>query len=84
MVNRAEKDDREDYGSDREKYNSSQGDERADQGKASESENQPDDEVGYSHGYYGGFGREGRMFGDRTENVSEPEPEAEAAGEGNK
>lgn len=28
------------------------------------------DEVGYSHGYYGGFGRAGKLFGDRTEDVS--------------
>lgn len=82
MVEKTAKDDREDYGSGREKYDSSQSDERTDHNQDSEGENQPNDEVGYSHGYYGGFGREGRMFGDQTEDVSEPEPEDEAAGEG--
>lgn len=42
------------------------------------------DEVGYSHGYYGGFGREGRMFGDRTEDVPEPAGENDSTGDGEK
>ena len=84
MVERAEKDDREDYGSGREKYDSSRSEGNASQANASESEDRPNDEVGYSHGYYGGFGREGKMFGDRTEEISEPEPEEEAAGEDKK
>jgi hypothetical protein len=39
------------------------------------------DEVGYSHGYYGGFGREGRLFGDRTEDVSAHDSEDDSTGD---
>ena len=64
MEQRDEKADREGYENDREKYD----------------EGQKEEEVGYSHGYYGGFGREGKLFGDTTEDVSEPEREGDAAG----
>jgi len=65
----------------REEYNQSQSLERDDTAKTAEGENDGTDEVGYSHGYYGGFGREGRMFGDRTEDVSEPDREDSPAGD---
>jgi hypothetical protein len=54
---------------------------REDYANGREKDNEEEEkEVGYSHGYYGGFGREGKLFGDTTENVSEPEREDDAAG----
>ncbi|HVF90626.1 MAG TPA: hypothetical protein VNH22_11210 [Blastocatellia bacterium] len=65
----------------REEYNQSQGYERDGTDKAAEGESEGQDEVGYSHGYYGGFGRGGRMFGDRTEDVSDPDREDAPTGD---